>query len=248
MAVKIYNVINKNIRIRENGGFTAPELIADAGVFFAEAGGYYAGGNILVDGKEYAIFVEPLEGSATFSTEYFNGTPYQISGSNSPYNGRQNTQNMLLNYDINTLPAVKYCTDLTTNGFNDWHLPSVEELDICYRYLKPTTDQNFVNDPVLGQYASRSINQYSNPYGDQYTTNDPAQTSVTEFKVGNSEAFDIGAGGDQRIYLSSSVTPIQETGFSIYVHTFHEGFPSLFTQSNADDRVCKVRAVRWVEV
>ncbi len=40
MAVTIFNVINRGIRIRENGVFTAPELIADAGVFFEEAGGY----------------------------------------------------------------------------------------------------------------------------------------------------------------------------------------------------------------
>lgn len=248
MGVKIYSAISKNIRIRENGAFTAPTLISDAGVFFEEAGGYYAGGNILVDGKEYAVFVEPLYGTIPITTEYFSSTPYRVEGSASPYNGRQNTQNMLLNYNISTIPAVKYCTDLTTNGFSDWHLPSIEELDICYRYLKPTTETNFV-DGSLSAYAFRSINQYSNPYGEEYTANDPSQTTVPEFKIGNSEAFHIGDGtGDNRFYLSSSITPVSTTGWDLYIQTFSNGFPSKFDQTNTDGRPCRVRAVRWMEV
>lgn len=239
MAVKIFNVINKGIRIRENGVFTAPELVTDAGVFFEEAGGYYAGGNILVDGKEYAIFVEPRNGSPALSGEFFSGTPYVINGSNSPYNGRLNTQNMVDNYDENTINPVSYCINSSTNGFNDWHLPSIEELDICYRYLKPTTEANFV-DGSLSSFSDRSINQYSNPYGNEYTSSNPSRTTVIEFQQGNSEAFNVFS-GDYAAYFSSTITNV------INLHRFTDGFPTSYP-TTTDDRSFMYRAVRWVEV
>ena len=77
-----------------------------------------------------------------------------------------------------------------TTGYTDWRRPTRWQLMICYYYLKPTTDKN-----------ATANNRYSfvggdNPYAvlpyktkTLWTANFPAQTKVSIFKAGGSEAF-----------------------------------------------------------
>jgi hypothetical protein len=64
-------------------------------------------------------------------------------------------------------------------------LPARYELEIAYYNLKPTTGSNSTSD---------GINAYSVPArGSNYTAGTPAQTTVTAFQTGNSEAFVAGS-------------------------------------------------------
>jgi len=77
-------------------------------------------------------------------------------------------------------PAANFCNNLSINGYNDWYLPAKDELEILYRYLKPTTGTN---------NTSSGANTSSVPTTGNYTSGSPAQTSATIFRTGNSEAF-----------------------------------------------------------
>jgi hypothetical protein len=78
-------------------------------------------------------------------------------------------------------PAAGFCVGLTIGGYNDWYLPARYELDIAYANLKPTTANN---DPSFG------INPYSVPERTvNYTTGNPARTSISAFQDGGAEAF-----------------------------------------------------------
>lgn len=92
----------------------------------------------------------------------------------SNFDGASNT----LFLTSNTHPAANYCTNLTTNGYNDWYLPAIYELDIAYANLKPTN-------------ATPSSSNTGNPYAvpQRVTTHTSGQTSVTQFQGSATQAF-----------------------------------------------------------
>lgn len=48
--------------------------------------------------------------------------------------GLINTNYINDNYDINNFPAFKACLDFSNNGYSDWYLPSMTELDLLRTY------------------------------------------------------------------------------------------------------------------
>ena len=88
-------------------------------------------------------------------------------------------------------PAAQYCRSMNAGGYTDWYLPSRNELALCYRYLKLTTDNNATGLTSGGNLlANHGTNPNSDPAGAAYTTTNPAQTTVTTFQSGGVEAFD----------------------------------------------------------
>lgn len=155
-------------------GIVLPEIGA------AFQGGYYAGLiSYTADGvATHALIVAPAaSGYNGGSTMQWKTSDTSTAGTSSLYDGAANTANMT----NASHPAANYCAGLTIDGYSDWYLPAIYELEIAYYNLKPTTDSN---------NTSYGINAYAVPArGSNYTAGDPAQTSVTAFQSGGAEAF-----------------------------------------------------------
>jgi hypothetical protein len=138
-------------------------------------GGYYAG-KIAFGGNTYYLLVSPKASGQNSGINYKTSDTSDSLGLSS-YDGATNTAEL----DSATYPAAQWCAALTINGYSDWYLPALYELEICYYNLKPTTGSNS---------TSYGTNSYSVPSrGSNYTTGTPAQTSVAAFQSGGSEAF-----------------------------------------------------------
>lgn len=137
-------------------------------------GGFYAG-KIRIDGKIYAIIVAP---KSTELNDEWDDLHKFVSGATSFFNGKANTKAMA---EAGSTLA-KQVLGLHINGRNDWYIPSRDELELCYRNLKPDTCKN---------YCYRGDNPSSIPPGYAYTPDTPAQTSAELFTEDASEAFDL---------------------------------------------------------
>lgn len=208
----------------------------DAGV--ASNGGIYSGGNIEVDGKTYAVIVAPNSQGGSSSVQLpWKETTSITQMTSSVNNGRLNTQAML--EDDKLHPAAQFCADLEINGFSDWHLPSRDELEIMYRYLKPTENVNYVNS--WGKRPNGS-GENSNVLfnGDSYTAYVPAITTASNFREGEIEAFNVDG---TEFYWSST----QENSIYSWVQSFSDGAQD-HDNNPSKTNLYWVRAVRWVEV
>lgn len=200
----------------------------------AFGGGYYAGANIVVGSKTYAVVVAPKSQGGEASSTQWKTSPSTTSGTDSTNDGRSNTAAMISD-SASSHPAAQFCDNLTINGHSDWHLPSVDELEICYRYLKPTT-----KDTRVGSSSPHNTSTQSNPNsvpvlpsGD-YTSNYPAQTSIAAFQEGGLEAF------PGSYYWSSTQYSSSLAGLPRFDYGTQGG--------NNKINSFYVRAVRWVEV
>lgn len=204
--------------------FSAPSTsVPDApGVPFG--GGFYAGANIIVDGVEYALVVAPKSQGEYSGVLQWKTTNTITVGADSPNNGRANTAAMIAN-SPSQHPAADFCNNLSINGYNDWHLPSRDELEICYRYLKPGISTN------LTAYGR---NPSSVPPTDNYTSDNPTQTSAGIFQRGGVEHF------FEAYYWTSTQSSSTSAEFQYFDKGTQLGTPKT-DYSN-------VRAVRWVKV
>ena len=131
---------------------------------------------VIVSPKEYESLLEQKTQSTT--------TPYTQSETD----GYSNTHAM------NTYehPAARYCINLTANGYSDWYLPSINELELAYRYLKPNRLWNTVTDEVEEHNftgKANGDNQTAIPVGKPYTDSTPHRTIVIQFVTNRRESF-----------------------------------------------------------
>jgi hypothetical protein len=80
-------------------------------------------------------------------------------------------------------PLAKLALAANINGFTDWCIPARDVLEMRYRYLKPTDEENSCT-------FRDGDNPSSLPAGYPYTPNNPAQTSNELFKEGGAETLD----------------------------------------------------------
>ena len=140
------------------------------------AGGFYAG-RFQIDGAEYALIVAPKtqgEHQPTTWGEY----GHDIEGARSYNDGRANTEAMAAAGSA----LAQWALQLDIEGHTDWYLPSRDELELCYRNLKPTEDENWCS-------FRDGDNPSSLQLGYPYTEASPAQVTDPAFQAGGAEAF-----------------------------------------------------------
>ncbi|HYW57713.1 MAG TPA: hypothetical protein VE934_12175 [Polaromonas sp.] len=140
-------------------------------------GGFYSGKVRTGEGL-FAVVVAPkaqgdIEGAwlATYTS---------VPGACSYFDSMANTKAMA---DAGSELA-KTVLALEINGFTDWCIPARDVLELAYRNLKPTTEENYV-------YRAGD-NPSSVPAGYPYTEQSPAQTTVEAFQDEGAEAFEEG--------------------------------------------------------
>ena len=139
-------------------------------------GGFYTG-RFQIDGVEYALIVSPRD-AETLEGAIWGKYGHSVDGARSCNDGLANTTAMK---DAGN-KAAEWALQLNIAGYTDWYLPSRDELELCYRNLKPTDDDNWAS-------FRDGDNPSSLPTGYPYTDQSPQQTSATDFQSGGSEAF-----------------------------------------------------------
>lgn len=146
-------------------------------------------------------------------------------------------------------PAAHWARNLDIGGRTDWYIPARDELELCWRNLKPVTNNNIVtaNRPTAasfnyannGSYGDTSnrhgVNNNSAPAGTTYTASVPAQTVATAFRTGGTEAYEFGSA----YYWSSSDYSASLAWFQYWISSY----PG-FQNGNVKTSTSRVRAVR----
>ena len=117
-------------------------------------------------------------------------------------------------------PIAQKALAATIDGHADWCIPARDVLEMGYRYMKPTTEENAVY-----RYGD---NPSSIPAGYPYTETSPAQTAVEAFQEGNDEAF-----SDEGWYFSST----QFSEHSAWGQDFDDGNQG--NDSKSSERRCR---------
>jgi hypothetical protein len=140
-------------------------------------GGYFDG--IICDGQDvFAQVVAPKALGEIGPRVWHRDTELLIPGADSFVNGLANTLAMA---NAGSEIAQKVL-ELRIAGFDDWHIGARDQLELQYRLLKPTKQDNWV-----GRHGD---NPSSLPVGYPYSIHLPGQTSVDLFRQGGPEAFE----------------------------------------------------------
>jgi hypothetical protein len=145
----------------------------------AMGGGFYAG-RIRIGDEVRALIVAP-KAEGELQDIAWNGNYYSIEGAQSYNDGLANTIAMAEAEAGSKLG--KWARDLRIGGNDDWYIPSLDELEVIYRSLKPTTDENYC-------YMRSGINLNAVTPTHPYTPEFPLQTQAELFQAGGAEAFD----------------------------------------------------------
>jgi hypothetical protein len=195
-----------------------------SGIGAAYGGGYYAGsistvGNSVAD---FYLVVGPVASAQNASTQW-KTTNTSTIGTSDVINGPTNSTNM----NNASHPAAQFCEGLTIGGFTDWYMPAVNELEVCYYNLKPTTTSNNTGSGInANAVPARASN---------YTAGTPAQTSASDFQSTGAEDF------ATNFYWAS--TELSAT--KGWIQAFNSGYQSLYGTKTG---YYSVRSIRRVAV
>jgi hypothetical protein len=155
-------------------------------------GGYYAG-KMQQDDGIYALIVAPKGlGDNNGATLTWHIISSDTTGAASTYNGFANTQDMISYTNGGIKTWIQNVNSTGINGKNDWYVPSFFELQLLYTKLKPATDINNTSSNSTGAGCTSLVNgtnPRSVPTSPANTSSVPAQTTITDFKTGGSQAF-----------------------------------------------------------
>ena len=161
-------------------GFTSGRALVGGLPAIGDAyeGGFFAG-QINDGGTIYNLVVAP-KASGQASSLKFKTSDTVTGGATSTTDGPSNTS-ALMGAGAAAHPAANFCNGLSIGGYTDWYLPAQDELEVAYYNLKPTT--------YLNNTSSGTNTNAVPPRNSDYTSGNPAQTSVTDFQDGNTEFF-----------------------------------------------------------
>ena len=150
-------------------------------------GGGHWGGRIQIGANQYDLIVSP-HALAGFYTEYdWNvnaNQPYTYWDFDIEFNASINDGYGIMQeaklVGVGNYGALSIFSNITLNGFSDWYAPSLHEMEILYRNLKPTTA---ANNTAFGTNSSAV------PPSSNYDVSVPAQTSYVPFRSGNVSQF-----------------------------------------------------------
>lgn len=190
-------------------------------------GGYFAG-KYQLGGVIYALIVAPGGGVLQPNLQWKTSVTGTIVANFN--DGLFNTQAIIAN-NPSAHPAAKYCSDFSANGFDDWYLPSKNELEICYRNFKPSTTANVSTN-------NSGSNPNAVPPTDKYQTYSPAQTTVEIFKQNGAEYFFPGR------YWTSS----ESDSYRAWIQYFNNGLQTGNSGNSDTDKIsgAYVRPMRRV--
>lgn len=143
----------------------------------AMGGGFYAG-RILINGQPFALIVSP-KAEGEMNPAIWIPNYKDVPGARSYNDGLANTRAMAESGS----KLAQRVLDLRINDEGEWYLPAQDELEVIYRNLKPTTNQNSC-------YARSGINLSAMPPTLPYTPDIPLQTPADVFQQGGAEAFE----------------------------------------------------------
>ena len=139
-------------------------------------GGFY-GGKIRICDVIFAIAWAPKAFGETSSIWLPSYT--QVPNAASCFDSMANTKAMA---EAGS-PLGQWALSLNINGIDDWCVPARDVLELGYRYLKPSAEEN-------SALFRDGDNPSSIPAGYPYTEKFPAQTTAEAFRTGGPEAFD----------------------------------------------------------
>ena len=197
--------------------------------------------------SRYRVIVSP-KSAGEANKAYKNAVTAAPSACITLTEGRKATLAMVAADTATVYPAAHFCNSLSIGGKADWYLASRDELELLWRNLKPTADNNYVTanrisypTALLGSYADTSAahgtNVNSSPVGAAYTTGVPAQVATGKnFRGGESEALAYGAG----VYYRASSEDGTNNGWVVGSLSANAGWQGSDTKTT----VYPVRAVR----
>ena len=197
---------------------STPQLPAIGAPF---EGGFYAG-QIRIGEQAFALIRAPKATGQHDDVEWHD--KYNaISGAQSWNDGLANTQAMAAAGS----KIAQWALEQRIADHADWYIPALDELEVLYRNLKPTTEQNYL-------YSRSGLNVSAVPPTYPYTPDFPLQTSAEAFRADGAEAF------DPVWYWSST----QHAGDVVYAwcQTFDDGGQGSYRKVT-DYRVVLVRRV-----
>ena len=194
-------------------------------------GGYFAGVNRIKQ-SAYAIIVAP-ESTETPSIP-FKTSKTATPNTQSVNDGRANTRSI----NNSSHPAAQYCCNLTAGSYTDWYLPSRDELELCYRYLKPGDGNNatgLITSTAGNLNKNHGLNPNSIPVSAAYTDDNPSQTIVTAFCIRGVAAF------NEDWYRTS--TEYSANTSSALIQGFTSGYQDWTSKTYTGGRLRAVRRV-----
>jgi hypothetical protein len=163
----------------DDKGATAMNAVAEKVLLVPGAafgGGFFAG-NIRVGEEVFALIVAP-KSEGDHDDAPWNKSQKMVGGALSYFDGRANTEAMA---EAGSKIA-SWARGLKIGGFDDWYIPSRDELELIYRNLKPRDRDNYT--------YRHGENPSSVPPGYPYTEKLPAQTDAEAFHEGGAEAME----------------------------------------------------------
>ena len=186
-------------------------------------GGFYAG-RIRVGEQPFALIVAP-KADGEHDEIAWSGSIKDVTGAMSYFDGQGNTLAMA---EAGSKLA-EWALGLRIGGFDDWYLPSQDELEICYRNLKPGTAKNWC-------YSRSGINLSALVPTYPYTPDLPVQTLAESFKSGGNEAFKLD-------WYWSSTQHASDSDYA-WLQDFDSGYQGLILKGLK----FRARAVRRLEI